>query len=129
MLFPLHLLELVPPPRAWSDVEKSQFKEGFTFHGGRWAAISKDFVITRNLMQVKGYARNWKTKHPEEYELLVRMHKERLDSPDDVIDPPLASISMSVSSESDDERPESDDEKPESKLPEVGGNVKRIRYE
>jgi hypothetical protein len=33
VLFRLHLLKLVPPPRAWSDLEISQFKEGVIVHG------------------------------------------------------------------------------------------------
>jgi hypothetical protein len=62
-----------------------------------WAAIAKDFIITRSQRQVGDYASKWK-----EYER--------------VINPPLASISMSASSESD-------DKKPGSKSPEEGGSA------
>ncbi len=74
----------------------------------------KDFVVTRNQAQARDSSK-WKAKYPEEYEHLVQKKNEKLDSPDNVINPPLASISMSASSESD-------DEKPESKSLEVGGS-------
>ncbi len=83
---PTSLTQTRTPTRAWSDLEISQFKEGVIVHGwSGWAAIAKDFVITRSLRQVGDYASKWKAKYPEEYE--------------QVINPPLASVSMSASSE------------------------------
>ena len=83
---PSSLTQTRAPPQFWSDLEISQFKEGVIVHGWKgWAAIVKDYVITRSQKQVVDFAYKWKAKYPEEYE--------------QVINPPLASTSMSASSE------------------------------
>jgi len=51
--------------RAWSDLEITQFKEGFKVHGRNWTLIAKYFVTTRSREQVNGYATKNKAKHPE----------------------------------------------------------------
>ena len=66
------------PPRAWSDLEISQFKEGVIVHGwSGWAAIAKDFTITRSQRQVGDYASKWKAKYPEEYEQVIQVSRGR----------------------------------------------------
>ena len=66
---PSSLTQTRTPTRAWSNMEISQFKESVMVHGwSGWAAIAKDFVITRSLRPVGDYASKWKAKYPEEYE-------------------------------------------------------------
>ena len=53
------------PPQFWSDLEISKFKEGVIVHGWRgWAAIAKNYVITRSQKQVGDFAYKWKAKYP-----------------------------------------------------------------
>lgn len=60
----------------WTDEEKLAVRKGILFLGiGKWSTISREYLPTRNGVQIKSHAQKLKDYHTREWEQLLWVHE------------------------------------------------------